>query len=74
VEHLAHGFPVRIESVFEWNTCSLSWFKGEESHILLQISLFSLVEETYVSLKRKPSMSEGGESSTLFPFEICVSF
>jgi hypothetical protein len=58
---------VRIELVFERSTSSLSGFKREKSNILFQVGLFSLVEETYVFLERKPSMLEGGTSSTLFP-------
>jgi hypothetical protein len=39
-------------------------------HILFQIDLFSWIEETHVSLERKPSKLEGGASSTLLPVRI----
>jgi hypothetical protein len=41
---------------------------------LFQIGLFSSVEETEVSLRRKSCLLEAGASSTLFPFENWVSF
>jgi hypothetical protein len=42
-------------------------FQGGIRLMLLQIGLFTRVEETYVSLKRKPSVLEADASRTLFP-------
>jgi hypothetical protein len=44
-------------------------FKGEGRLVLFQIGPLSRVEETYVSLKRKPSLLETGAPGTLFPCE-----
>jgi hypothetical protein len=41
---------------------------------LLLIGLFSRLEETHVSLQRKPSMLEAAAASTLFSSVTCVSF
>jgi hypothetical protein len=57
---------VRIELIFEWNTACQKRFQRGENHILFQIGLLSSIEETHVSLKRKASMLEAGESSMLF--------
>jgi hypothetical protein len=43
--------------------------QGGERPILFQIGIFSTVDETHVSLKRKPYVLEAGASSTLFPYE-----
>jgi hypothetical protein len=40
----------------------------------MQIGLVSLHEETCVSLKRKPSVLQGGAYSTFFPSENRVTF
>jgi hypothetical protein len=42
-------------------------FQGGDRLILLLKVLFSRVEETLVSLQRKPSMLQAAEYSTLFP-------
>jgi hypothetical protein len=49
-------------------------FQGKERVILLQIGLFSRVDKTHVSLKRKPSMLQAAAFSTWFVCENCVSF
>jgi hypothetical protein len=41
-------------------------FQGGVRLIFFQIGLFSLIEETHVSLQRNPSMLEEGASNTLF--------
>jgi hypothetical protein len=40
----------------------------------MQIGLVSLLEETRVSLKRKPSVLQGGAYSTFLPSENRVAF
>jgi hypothetical protein len=58
---------VRIKLAFGRSiACASGFSRGKKVH-LFKIGLFSCVEETYVSLKRKHSMLEGGESPTLFP-------
>jgi hypothetical protein len=42
-------------------------FEGGERLILFLIGLSNLVDETYVSLERKPSVLKAGASSALFP-------
>jgi hypothetical protein len=49
-------------------------FQGGERLILFQNDLFSWVEVTHVSHKRKESMLEAEACSTLFPCENWVSF
>jgi hypothetical protein len=44
-------------------------FQGGDRVSLLQIGLFSSVEDTLVSLLRKTPMLEAATSSTLFPCE-----
>jgi hypothetical protein len=44
-------------------------FQGGERLILFQIGLFSNVEESHVSLQRKPTMLEAAASGTLLPCE-----
>jgi hypothetical protein len=44
-------------------------FQGGDSLILFQIGVFSLVEKTHVSVKRKPCVLEGAAYSTLFSCE-----
>jgi hypothetical protein len=44
-------------------------FEAGERLILLQIGLFSSTEETHVSVKGKPSISEAGTCSSLLPCE-----
>jgi hypothetical protein len=41
-------------------------FQGRKRVIFFQISLFSLIEETHVSLQRNLSVLEAGASNTLF--------
>jgi hypothetical protein len=48
-------------------------FQGRHRRSLFQISLFSWVEETNVSLQTKPYTLEAAKSSTLFPCENGVS-
>jgi hypothetical protein len=40
----------------------------------VQIGIFSRVDETHVSLERKPYVLQAGASSTLFPYENRVIF
>jgi hypothetical protein len=49
-------------------------FLGGEMLILFKIVLFSKVEETQVSLKRKPSVLEAEAFGLLFPFDNSGSF
>jgi hypothetical protein len=53
-------------------------YKGENVQIVwnrpIQIGLFKWVEETHISIERKPIYLEEGSSSTLFPCENWVSF
>jgi hypothetical protein len=49
-------------------------FQGGDSLCLLQTVRISRVEETHVSLQRKPCMLEAAESSALFHCENGVSF
>jgi hypothetical protein len=42
-------------------------FQGRDRHCLLHIGLFTLVEATHVSLKRKPSVLEAAVSVSLSP-------
>jgi hypothetical protein len=56
---------VRLELVFERNTSCESYIQGGDRLCLLQIGLFSWVEETHVSLQTTPSVLEAGASSTL---------
>jgi hypothetical protein len=49
-------------------------FQGGERLCLFQIVLLCKVEETHVSLKRKPSVLESGASSPLIPCGKGVSF
>jgi hypothetical protein len=44
-------------------------FQGAEKLILFQIRSFRLVENTHVSLKRKPSLLVAGPSRTFILFE-----
>jgi hypothetical protein len=69
VEHQAHCFSLRIELVFARNTVVLSKFSSGRNAYFLPNRQYSLVEETHVFLKRKPSMLEGGASTTLFACE-----
>jgi hypothetical protein len=68
-EHLAPCFPVRAEFVVESNTSCKLYFQDAYRIILLQLCVLSEVEETHVSLERKPSALEAGRSGTLFPCE-----
>jgi hypothetical protein len=45
-----------------------------DSFSLFQIGHFCYVEETHVSLERKPSVLEEGATSTLFPCEFLLVF
>jgi hypothetical protein len=58
----------------EWILPGNHNFQGRERLILFQICLFMWVEETQVSLERKPSMLEATADSTLFPCENWASF
>jgi hypothetical protein len=49
-------------------------FKGGNSLCLLQIGLFTCIEERHVSLQRKTFMKEAAASSILFSRENTVSF
>jgi hypothetical protein len=49
-------------------------FQGGDRLSFLQTVKISTVEETHVSLQRKPCMLEDAEPSTLFPCENGVSF
>jgi hypothetical protein len=57
---------VRTELVFESNISCKSYFSGGDSIILLQIGVFSKVEETHVSLGRIQSILVSGAWNTLF--------
>jgi hypothetical protein len=74
LQHLVHCFPVSVQSVFERNTSCNLGLQDEDRFSLFQIDLFSWIEETEVSLQRKPSMVEAAASSTLFPCYNWVSF
>jgi hypothetical protein len=58
---------MRIELVFERNTTCLSGFQVEETVTSFIIGLYRIIEETCVSLRRKPSMLEEGACTTLLP-------
>jgi hypothetical protein len=49
-------------------------FPGGERLILFLVGLFSLVEETHVSLEKNPFILDSGASGTLFSCENFVSF
>jgi hypothetical protein len=49
-------------------------FHVEEASTLFKISLFTWIEETRISLVRKPCMVEAAVSCTLFPYDNWVSF
>jgi hypothetical protein len=65
---------VSIELVFERKIGCQTGISKLKTHILFHIGLCSWVEETHVSLERKPLTLEGGEFTTLFPCENRVSF
>jgi hypothetical protein len=44
-------------------------FQGGERLILFQIVLFRCIEETHISLQRKPSRFEAAAFSALIPYE-----
>jgi hypothetical protein len=44
-------------------------FQGGKGLILFQIVIFIFIEETHVSLQRKPSRLEAAAFSALFPYE-----
>jgi hypothetical protein len=67
-------FPVRIELVLEGICHASHSFQWGEWLILLQVGLFTQVEEIHVSLEWTPSVFKGGVSSTLFSCENWVSF
>jgi hypothetical protein len=64
---------MRIEVVFKEIFHANQNFKGGES-CLFQIGLFGWVEETLVSLQRKPFMLDASASTTFFPCENWVCF
>ena len=74
MQHLAHCFPVRIEFVFERNTSCESEFSRWRKALFFPKGIFDQIEETCVSLKRKPCVLQPGASTTLFSCENCVSF
>jgi hypothetical protein len=65
--HLAHCFPVTIEFILNGILPTNLRFYGAGWLNLLQICLFSNIDETHVSLKGKPSVLEVAASNTLFP-------
>jgi predicted hydrocarbon binding protein len=65
---------VRVELVFERNTSCNSCVSGGDRLCWLQTGIFRGIEETHVSLQRKPSVVEAAACSTLTPCENCVSF
>jgi hypothetical protein len=58
---------VLIELIFKEIFHANHSFQGGERLIFFQIGLFSKVEETHVSLERKPTVLEARASTTLFP-------
>jgi hypothetical protein len=68
-KHLAHCFSAKLELVFERKTsCNLGVARWRQV-LFLKIGIFSQIEETPISLERKPYVLEEGASSTLFPCE-----
>jgi hypothetical protein len=61
--------PARIEKFLKAILPLHHGFQGGETLTLFQIGLLSTIVETHVSLERKTSMLEGGESSTLIACE-----
>jgi hypothetical protein len=61
---------MRIEKVFERNTSCKSKVSRQGILILFQIGLLSEVEETQVSLERKPCMLGKRAYEILFPMRI----
>jgi hypothetical protein len=74
VKHLALCFPVRIDLVCKGVLPAHEGFQGGDMLNLIQMGLFSWVEETHVSLERNPSKLQAGVSSTFFACENWVSF
>jgi hypothetical protein len=79
---MKHMYHCKENHVF-WSWIILHivlWFienhssQGGDRLCLLPRSLFSWVEETHVSIERKPSMLLVGSPSTLFPCETWVMF
>jgi hypothetical protein len=57
---------VRIELVFESNIPATLWIQLGDKLCFLQRGLFNGVEETHVSLKRKPPTLKTGAYRVLF--------
>jgi hypothetical protein len=60
---------VRTELVLKGILPANHSFQGGDRLCLLPLGLFSSVEETHVSLQRKPTVLEAAASSTFFPCE-----
>jgi hypothetical protein len=65
---------VRTELVLKGILPANHSFQGGDRLCLLPLGLFSSVEETHVSLQRKPTMLETAASSTFFPLRIKYDF
>jgi hypothetical protein len=65
---------VRTELVLKGILPANHSFQGGDRLCLLPLGLFSSVEETHVSLQRKPTMLETAASSTFFPLRINYDF
>jgi hypothetical protein len=72
--YLEYCSPMNIELLFERNTACLWGFSGGRKATFVPKNVYSWIEETHVSLKRKPSTLEGVASSTLLFCENWVTF